>query len=423
MSLALPQNSADRAHLAAALRYRWSLHARPEQLPPAGDEWRTWFYMAGRGAGKTRSGAEAVRAWAESRTYRIIHLIAPTASDLRDTMVEGPAGILAVSPPWFRPRYEPSKRRLTWPNGVRALLFSADEPERLRGPQCEALWADEVASWRRPEAWDMAMFGLRLGSNPRAIVTSTPKPTRLIKGILKDPAAAVTLGTTYDNRANLAAAFFEQIIRKYEGTRLGRQELLAQMLDDNPRALWRRDNIEADRLLRVPEGVNLVRVVVAVDPSANEGPDETGEKTGDDAGIITPAQGSDGHYYVLADNTMAGSPLAWARAAVTAYHDRKADRVIAEANNGGAMVSALLKTVDSKVPVRLVRATRGKVIRAEPISALYEQHLVHHVGCFPELEDELCQWEPGEESPNRLDALVWGLTELTVRKLQAVTTH
>ena len=231
---------------ARALLYDWSFWARPEQLPPPGD-WRVWLLLAGRGFGKTRTGAELIRARVAARTARRIALVAPTAADARDVMVEGESGILAISPPWDRPRYEPSKRRLTWPNGAVATLFSADEPERLRGPQHDAAWCDELGSWRYPEAWDMLMFGLRLGPDPRVVVTTTPRPTKLIRALLADPTAVVTRGSTYENRANLAPAFLDQIIRKYEGTRLGRQELDAELLDDVPGALWTRGIIEAAR--------------------------------------------------------------------------------------------------------------------------------------------------------------------------------
>ena len=234
-----------------------------------------WLLLAGRGFGKTRTGAELVRARVAARSARRIALVAPTAADARDVMVEGESGILAISPPWDRPRYEPSKRRLTWPNGAVATLYSADEPERLRGPQHDAAWCDELASWRYPEAWDMLMFGLRLGTDPRVVVTTTPRPTKLIRELLADPTVVVTRGTTYENRANLAPDFLEQIVRKYEGTRLGRQELEAEILDDVPGALWSRGVIEAARADSAP---HFVRVVVAIDPAATsgEGADETG---------------------------------------------------------------------------------------------------------------------------------------------------
>jgi phage terminase large subunit-like protein len=300
---------------ARALLYDWPFWARPNQLPPDGD-WRVWLLLAGRGFGKTRTGAEMIRARAIARTARRLALVAPTAGDVRDVMVEGESGILAISPPWERPRYEPSKRRLTWPNGAIATLFSADEPERLRGPQHDAAWCDELASWRYPEAWDMLMFGLRLGSDPRVVVTTTPRPTKLLRDLIADPAAVVTRGTTYENRANLAAAFFGQIIRKYQGTRLGRQELDAELLEDVPGALWNRGMIESARA-RV--GPTLVRVVVAIDPavSSKEGADETG--------IIVAGKDEDGRGWVLADASGRYQPTEWARTAISAYRAHGAE--------------------------------------------------------------------------------------------------
>jgi phage terminase large subunit-like protein len=391
------------------MKYRWAIHTlnRPEQRLPA-EDWRTWLYLAGRGAGKTRAGAEAVRHWAESGAVHRIHLIAPTAADIRDTMIDGPSGILACCPPDNRPIYTPSTRRLTWPNGCMALLFSAEEPERLRGPQCEKLWADEAAAWRRPETWDMAMFGLRMGRNPQAIVTTTPKPIKLIKELLANPTTITTRGTTYDNRENLASQFLEQIITKYEGTRLGRQELLAEILDDNPNALWKRAWIEAARVAAAP--VQLTSIVVGVDPAVSNTVDS------DLIGIVVAGKDVRGEYYVLDDRTRRGTPHQWALEAVATYRRWQANTIIAEINNGGDMVEHTIHTEDKAVPVKKVHASRGKSVRAEPISMLYEQGHVHHVGFFPELEDQLCDWDPSStnaKSPDRMDALVWALTELT----------
>ena len=402
-----PRTDREKALFAEAVKRRWSLHARPEQRLPPG-QWQTWLYLAGRGAGKTRAGAEAVRAWAESGTVHRMHLIAPTAADIRDTMVEGESGILAVSSNVMRPIYSPSNRRLTWPNGCMALLFSADEPERLRGPQCEKLWADEAAAWRRPEAWDMAMFGLRLGDNPQAIVTTTPKPVHLVKDLIKDQNIIFTTGTTYDNRANLAPQFMEKIIAKYEGTRLGQQELLAQILDDNPGALWKREWIEAARVAQASLN-DLRKIVVAVDPAISN------TDTSDEIGIIVAGRDYRGEFYILDDRTMHGSPHQWALEVCATYHRWKADVVVAENNNGGDMVEHTINSEDKNVPVKQVHASRGKRIRAEPISTEYEKGRVHHVGFFPELEDQLCDWNPDDpkaKSPDRLDAAVWALTEL-----------
>jgi phage terminase large subunit-like protein len=399
---------------ARALLYDWPFWARPNQLPPAGD-WRIWLLLAGRGFGKTRTGAEMIRARAIAQKARRLALVGPTAGDARDVMVEGESGILAISPPWERPRYEPSKRRLTWPNGAIATLFSADEPERLRGPQHDGAWCDELASWRYPEAWDMLMFGLRLGADPRVVVTTTPRPTKLLRELMSDPAAVVTRGTTYENRPNLAAAFFEQVIRKYQGTRLGRQELDAELLQDMPGALWNRGFIESTRARISP---TLVRVVVAIDPaaSAKEGADETG--------IIVAGKDEDGRGWVLADASGHYHPTEWAKTAISAYRAHGADRIVAEVNNGGDMVEATLRMIEPDAPFAAVRATRGKVTRAEPVAALYEQGRVRHLGVFPQLEDQMCAFtaqahaNPNARSagysPDRVDALVWALTDLLV---------
>lgn len=405
---ALPE-SEQRARLALltdaeaeALLWDWEFWSRPNQLPPAGD-WTYWLILAGRGFGKTRTGAEWVRQ--EVKTSGYVNLIGATADDARDIMIEGESGILAVCPDSERPEYKPSQRKLVWPNGAISLIFTADEPERLRGKQHERLWCDEVAAWRYPEAWDQAKFGLRLGEHPRACLTTTPRPTKLVKAIAADPATVVTRGTTYDNQRNLAPAFFSSIIRTYEGTRLGRQELQAEILDDNPNALWNRKRIDE---LRVQKAPALKRVVIGVDPSV------TSNEDSDLAGIIAAGIGTDDHGYVLADLSLIASPDGWARQAVKAYHDHKADRLVAEVNNGGDLVELVIRTVDRNVSYKKVHASRGKVIRAEPIAALYEQGRVHHVGSFSELEDEMCDYDPltSTKSPDRMDALVWAFTEL-----------
>ncbi len=390
------------------LLYDWPLWARPNQLPPDGD-WTTWVVSAGRGFGKTRAGAEWVRAQVEQGGKSRVALIGPTAADCRDVMVEGESGLLAIAPPWNRPVYEPSKRRVTWPNGAIATLYSAEEPERLRGPQHECGWADEAGAWRYQEqTWSMYQFGLRLGTRPQTIVTTTPRPTPLIKRMLSGKIAGVVLtkGTTYDNRVNLAPPFFEQIIAEYQGTRLGRQELMAELLEDNPDALWKLDTMIEP--FRVREAPALERIVVAIDPaiSSNASSDETG--------IIVAGKTSGGHFYVLDDRSCRASPDAWARAAISAYHGYQADRIVAEANQGGEMVAQTLRTVDPNVPITLVHATRGKQIRAEPIAALYEQGRGHHVGTFAALESQLTDWTPGQASPDRLDAMVWAATDLLI---------
>ena len=396
---------------AAELEYDWNAWARPNQLPPPGD-WNYWMLMAGRGFGKTRSGAEAIRKFAADG-YRRIHLVGATAADVRDVMITGESGLLSCYPPAERPLYEPSKRLITFQNGAQAIAFSADEPERLRGPQCDAFWADEVAAWRfGQEAWDNLMFGFRLGALPRGVVTTTPKPIKLVKDILSDPSTVVTRGSSYENRSNLAPAFYNTIIRKYEGTRIGRQELLAELLEDVPGALWLRGVIDAARVtlsdIRLDQ---FIRIVVAIDPAvtANENSDETG--------IICAAMTEAQHIYVLADGSLRGSPNEWARAACRLFLKYNADRIVAEVNNGGDLVEHNLRAVHQMIPYRAVRASRGKVIRAEPVAALYEQGRCHHIGIFPELEDQMCGWSPqtGEKSPDRMDALVWAIYDLLLQ--------
>jgi phage terminase large subunit-like protein len=382
------------------LEYDWRFWARDKQLPPP-EPWRYWVILAGRGFGKTRTGAEWVRE--EARRYPMVNLIGATADDARDIMIEGESGILAICPPDERPEYRISKRRLEWPNGAWSLIFTADEPERLRGKQHMKLWADELASWRYQEAWDQAMFGLRLGDNPQACVTTTPKPMKILKDLLGRDDTVVARGSTYENRANLAAGFFTDIIRQYEGTRLGRQELLAEILDDVPGALWTRALLDDHRRGDLPD---LKRVVIAIDPAV------TATDDSDETGILVAGVDRAGEGYVFDDLSGRYSPDGWARRVSYAYHHREADRAVAEVNNGGDLVEATLRTVDKAISYKAVRATRGKYTRAEPIAALYEQGRVHHVGTFPELEDQMCTWVPGEKSPDRLDALVWALTEL-----------
>ena len=385
-----------------ALQFDWEFWARPKQLEPVG-EWYVWVILAGRGFGKSRVGAEQVRKWVE-QGYKRIALVGQTPAEVRDTMVEGESGILAISPPWNMPKYEPSKRRLTWPNGAIATAYSAENPELLRGPQHDKAWVDELSKFKYPqETWDNLMFGLRLGDNPQALVSTTPKPIRTLKEILGYDKAYITRGSTYENKANLAEAFVNTIINKYEGTRLGRQELYAELLDDNPDALWQRSKIDE---LRVTKHPDLIRVVVAIDPQA------TNEEVSAETGIIAAGIGEDGHGYILDDHSIKATPDGWGKAAVTGYYKHSADRVIGEVNNGGDMVGYTVSTIDPNVPFKKVHASRGKQVRAEPISALYEQGKIHHAGTFSELEDQLCEWVPGDKSPDRLDALVWALTEL-----------
>jgi phage terminase large subunit-like protein len=390
----------------------WRAKARPEQLAPEGDWWNGWLLMAGRGFGKTRTGAEWVKEHVEAGTAGRIALIAPTAGDARDVMIEGPAGLLAVSSPWLRPEYEPSKRRLTWPNGATASTFSSEEADRLRGPQHDLAWADEIAAMAEPSGvWDMLMFGLRIGAHPRWLATTTPKPVKLLRELLAREGrdVVVTRGSTFANAANLAPNFLEGIKARYGGTRLGRQELEAELLSDVPGALWQLDWIDRDRVERAPE---LKRIVVAVDPavSTNEGSDETG--------IVVAGIDANRHGYVIEDLSGRYAPHEWAAVAVNAYRRHKADRIIAEKNNGGDMVETTIRMVSTNVSFKAVHASRGKVTRAEPISALYEQKKVHHLGTLTQLEDQMCAFTSDFDrsrsgySPDRVDALVWALSEL-----------
>jgi len=387
-------------------QYRWSLHAREKQRLPEGD-WNIWIIQAGRGFGKTRAGVEAVREWKENNP--MIGFIGATAADVRDIMIEGESGILAKSPPWDKPLYEPSKRKLTFKNGAVCKLFSAEEPDRLRGPQFYKLWGDELAAWKYDrETWDMAQMALRLGDHPQAIITTTPRPTKLIRELVKAPHTIVTRGTTYENRGNLAETWFQTIIKKYEGTRIGRQELNAEILEDVEGALWTRKMIEDSHVNNHPD---FKRVVVAIDPAV------TANKDSDETGILVGGLGIDDVGYVLNDASGIFTPNDWAGRAIHNYYKYNADRIIAEVNNGGDLVEVNIRIVDKSVSYRAVHATRGKIIRAEPVAALYEQGRIKHVGTFSKLEDELTTWDGmGSFSPGRLDALVWAFTDLMLKQ-------
>jgi phage terminase large subunit-like protein len=431
-----------------ALMYDWKFWARPEQLPPPGN-WTTWASIAGRGAGKTRLAAEFVRTEIEEGRAKYPILIGADAGDVRDVMVEGESGLLTIAPPWFRPKYEPSKRRLVYPNGVVASLFGAHDPDSLRGPQSDLVWGDEIGKWKYPqEAWDNMAFGNRLG-NPRRVVTTTPKPIRLIRWLMGFdhreherrgtkrgiPPRGVVIGgrmSTYDNLANLAPKFAQEMLDKYQGTRIGRQELMGDLLLDVPGALWTLEMIERDRVRpeKAPRLSDFERLIVGVDPAvtSGEGSNETG--------IILAGKTANGHFWILIDDSgrhpaIAKSPeeKSWARIAVDLYRRNKADRVVGEVNNGGDLVEATIRQVDENVSYKAVHASRGKRKRGEPVASLYEQRRVHHVGAFDALEDQMITWvpktkdEPSEterdpsaagvsESPDRADALVWTLTEL-----------
>jgi predicted phage terminase large subunit-like protein len=356
----------------------------------------------------TRCGSEFVREQVESNSAGRIALLGRTAADVRDVMVEGNSGILARSHPGFRPIYNPSKRRLTWPNGAIATCYSGDEPDTLRGPEHDLAWIDEFAAYRYAEdTWDNLQLGLRIGKSPRTVITTTPRPIKIIRELIKDPTTTVTGGPTYHNLANLSQQF-RRIIRKFEGTTLGRQELLAELLEDIPGALWKRTTIDAQRVPWTHKDLlDLMRIVVAIDPAT------TSKKDSDDTGIIVAGLGSNGHAYVLDDVTQHDLPDVWARAAIDALEKWKGDRIVAEVNNGGDLVESVLRHTAPDVPYSSVHASRGKRTRAEPIAALYEQGKVHHLGTLSELEDQMCTWLPlSEESPDRVDALVWALTEL-----------
>jgi phage terminase large subunit-like protein len=396
-------------------RHVWRIHARNAQIAPDG-QWRTWLILAGRGFGKTRAGAEWVRELAEADPAVRIALVGATLGEARAVMVEGESGILAVCPPARRPSFEPSLRRLVWPNGAEATLFSAGEPESLRGPQHGFAWCDEIAKWdnssaRAERAWDNLQFGLRLGEVPRCLVTTTPRSVPSVKRLLAQDGqdTVVTGGRTEDNLPNLPARFIRDIRRAYGKTLLGRQELDGELIEDLPGALWTRALIEQAR-----EAVSFcpaVRVVVGVDPPATGG--------GDACGIVVCATCEDGTGRVLADCSLEKpSPERWARAVARAAAAWNADRVVAEANQGGAMVASVLRAADVALPLKLVHASRGKAARAEPVAALYEAGRVRHAGAFPRLEDELCGLVAGGayqgpgRSPDRADALVWALSEL-----------
>lgn len=393
--------------LLADYKYRWNLNARKKQLIPTGI-WTTWLILTGRGWGKTRTGAETVRKWKDN--YPLMHLVARTAADARDTMVEGESGILACSPDHDKPLYEPSKRRLTWNNGAKAILFSAEEPDALRGPQCYKAWADETASWKYDQdTWDMLQMGLRLGDNPQCVITTTPKPTKLIRALVKDSTTHVTKGTTYENKDNLSGSFFEFVIKKYEGTTIGRQELNAELLEDVEGALWRMKNIENNRVTKLPD---LKRIVIPIDPAA------TSHADSDETGIVPVGIDFNGIGYVLDDLSGIHTPNKWANIAINQYDKYKADRIIGEANNGGDMIETILRNIDKSVSYQKVWASRNKQTRAEPIAALYEQNRVKHYGNLSELESEMTTWDAteGARSPNRIDSLVWGLSHLMLNK-------
>lgn len=397
------------------LLYNYDFNARPKQKFPDGD-WLTWLIKSGRGFGKSWIGSN----WVIDRAKKYkepIAIIGKNAADVRDVQVEiGLSSILKLSPPWFKPEYQPSKRRLVWPNGVIGILYSAEDPDLLRGPQHGSAWCDEFCKFQYPqELWDNLLFGLRLGSKPQVVITTTPRPIKTLKQIAKDPKTIVTTGSTFENRYNLAGIFLDEIKKRYDGTRLGRQELYGEILEDNPGALFSYSNLDQYRVSKAPE---LKQIVVAIDPAvtANEESNETG--------IIVAGIDENNHGYTLEDASSIYHPNEWALKAIQLYDKYKASYIVAEVNQGGDLVINTIKQVakslgKAHIPVKAVRATKGKYTRAEPIGALYEQGKISHVGNFATLEDQLCTYLPGDDiSPDRLDALVWAYYFLLVKQTE-----
>jgi phage terminase large subunit-like protein len=390
-----------------ARRWAWEHSwARPDQMPPPSPG---WLLLAGRGAGKTRAAAETVAWWAITRPGTRWAVVGATSSDARDVMIEGVSGLLPILHAYGQvDRWNRSLGELRLTNGSRIRAYSAEEPDRLRGPQHHGAWADEIAAWDRPETLDQLLLGLRLGDDPPLVISTTPRPSPLMRALIADESMTITRASTYDNRANLSAAALARLEDKYGGTRLGRQELLGELLDDTEGALFTRDNLDTYRVRETP--TDLVRVVVAIDPAVSSGPDS------DETGIVVAAGDDHGHVYVLADYTIRGTPREWAEAAVAAYHRHKADRIVCEVNQGGDLVVSNLRTVDpgKRIPIERVHATRGKALRAQPVASLAEQGRLHLVGSMPDLEDQMTEWLPGDPSPDRLDAMVYAVTSVAL---------
>ena len=392
------------------LMRHWRWTARPAQLAPPGD-WTLWLILAGRGFGKTRAGAEWVAAMARSHPGARIALVGQTARDGLAVMIEGESGLLTTGPERFRPQWKASRRTLLWPNGAQATLFSAVEPDQLRGPQFHFAWCDELAAWPNARAsWDMLKMGLRLGKLPRVVATTTPRPVPLLRALMQAPGTVMTRGTTFDNRAHLPPRFLAEVAQGYGGTALGRQELMSELLEAREGALWTPDGLDRCREAEAPP---LIRVVVGVDPPAGPG----------GCGIVVAGLDKRGIAHVVADASVsATTPDGWAAAVAAAFHRHRVDRVVVEVNNGGAMVETTLRAAFGGLPLKQVRASRGKAARAEPVSALYAAGRVKHVGAFAALEDEMCGLIQGGgyvgpgTSPDRADALVWALTELMLER-------
>jgi len=381
----------------------WELRARDKQLEPE-EDFTTWLISCGRGWGKTLCGAQTVRSYIESGRAKRVALIGATSADVRDVMIQGVSGLMSIAPPEFRPVYEPSKRRLTYPNGSICTAYADAEPEQLRGAEVDLIWCDEICKWKYPEyTLDMARFCLRGGDSPKIIITTTPKPIKVIKDLLEDETCYLTTGNTFEN-SKLPDAFVDHMKKRYSNTRIGEQELYARLLDDNPQAMWKRHDIEDHRVLKAPD---LKRVVVSIDPAGSH------NANSDETGITVAGIGFNDQGYVLDDLSLKASPKQWGEVAISAFHKYQADKIVVEKNMGGDMCTHVLSSIDPNIPVKTVHASRGKVARSEPIASLYEQGRIHHVGFFAELEDQMCQWEPSlKGSPDRMDSLCWAMTEL-----------
>lgn len=399
------------------VEYDWHFWARQKQIPPPGS-WSIWLLMTGRGFGKTRTGASWIVEKAQSLDRARIGLVGESTLDVHDVMILGESGILSLSPPHFTPEYVPSKRRLTWPNKTVGITYAGSKPDLLRGPNHHWVWLDELTKYRYPDdVWDNMEMGLRLGPLPQALTTTTPKNIQIVRDLIEDHEiddsdVKITYGTTFENRSNLSPKFIKRVVKRYGGTRLGMQELYAQVLEDDPNALWNRDLIDQTRVKRVPE---FTKVVIGVDPPAGV----------TECGIIVAGLGTDNNAYILDDVSIAAKPATWGGRVAKSFNEWTANEVVAEKNNGGDMVEHTLQTAMYKkngvyrpagasIPVKLVYASRSKRTRAEPVSVLYERGWVHHAGTFADLEDELCTWVPGDASPNRLDALVWSIWALMI---------
>jgi phage terminase large subunit-like protein len=407
---------------AGILYYTWEAWARPKQLPPPG-KWVTWMLLQGRGSGKTRTGAEFIRRRQETGKFGRFALIGRTTGEVRDILVEGESGLIEISPPWNKPRYKPGEAKLEWPNGATGLLTSAEVPDGIRGKQFDTGWLDELASWRQDDAYDMFKLALRLTDDPRCVVTTTPKPKKLVRTIKDAKNVVVTEGSTAENLANLPQSFIDEIYEKYGGSRLGQQELEGLLLEDVEGAYWQHEMFDDRRACE-----NYRTIAIGVDPSTADPNDKKRRESAiekvNECGIVVGAVGYDGHGYILDDRSVRGAPIVWARAVVAAYDRYQANRIVVEANNGGEMVRETLLTVRSGLPIELVFASRNKQTRAEPISTLYQQKRVWHTpnpngthfNHLDILEDQMCSWIPGDKSPDRMDALVWVLTYLMVPK-------